>query len=93
MTENCRNWQLRAGRRGDSVWQLQNCTKIATPGRSPYLLFALHEPAMTDRSFPAQPNQFPAVRLRRRRSSDWMRRLVQENHLQVEDLIWPIFVQ
>lgn len=38
-------------------------------------------------------SQFPAVRLRRRRSSDWMRRLVQENHLQTSDLIWPIFVQ
>ncbi len=50
-------------------------------------------PARTLASNRASLSQFPAVRLRRRRSSDWMRRLVQENHLQVSDLIWPIFVQ
>jgi porphobilinogen synthase len=31
-------------------------------------------------------------RLRRMRKADWSRRLVQENHLTVDDLIWPIFV-
>jgi len=31
-------------------------------------------------------------RLRRMRKADWSRRLVQENHLTVNDLIWPIFL-
>ena len=31
-------------------------------------------------------------RLRRMRKADWSRRLVQENHLSVDDLIWPIFL-
>ncbi len=35
---------------------------------------------------------FPDVRLRRVRRHDWSRRLVQENQLSVNDLIWPLFV-
>ena len=31
-------------------------------------------------------------RLRRMRKADWSRRLVQENRLSVDDLIWPIFL-
>ena len=31
-------------------------------------------------------------RLRRMRKSDWSRRLVQENRLTVDDLIWPVFL-
>ncbi len=31
-------------------------------------------------------------RLRRMRKADWSRRLVEENHLTVDDLIWPIFI-
>jgi porphobilinogen synthase len=31
-------------------------------------------------------------RLRRMRKADWSRRLVQENRLTVDDLIWPVFV-
>ncbi|WP_312793876.1 porphobilinogen synthase [Tianweitania sp.] len=31
-------------------------------------------------------------RLRRTRKADWSRRLVQENRLTVDDLIWPIFL-
>src|SRR5262245_31266428 len=31
-------------------------------------------------------------RLRRMRKADWSRRLVQENHLTVDDVIWPIFI-
>lgn len=31
-------------------------------------------------------------RMRRMRKADWSRRLVQENHLTVDDLIWPIFL-
>ena len=36
---------------------------------------------------------FPTLRLRRLRQHDWTRRLVAENTLQVDDLIWPLFVQ
>jgi porphobilinogen synthase len=36
--------------------------------------------------------QYPAVRLRRTRVADWMRRLVAESRLSVDDLIWPVFV-
>jgi porphobilinogen synthase len=35
---------------------------------------------------------FPAVRMRRNRYDAWTRRLVAENTLSVDDLIWPIFV-
>jgi porphobilinogen synthase len=35
---------------------------------------------------------FPNARPRRLRSTDWSRRLVRENTLTVDDLIWPIFV-
>lgn len=35
---------------------------------------------------------FPHARPRRLRSSDWSRRLVRENTLTVDDLIWPLFV-
>ncbi len=38
------------------------------------------------------PAQFPSTRMRRLRRHDWSRRLVAENHLRVEDLIWPVFV-
>jgi porphobilinogen synthase len=31
-------------------------------------------------------------RLRRMRKADWSRRLVQESHLSINDLIWPIFL-
>ncbi len=36
---------------------------------------------------------FPSVRMRRVRRWDWSRRLVRENRLSVDDLIWPVFVQ
>ena len=36
---------------------------------------------------------YPAVRLRRNRKKDWTRRLVQENNLSPNDLIWPIFIR
>ena len=38
-------------------------------------------------------SQFPATRMRRVRQHDWSRRLVAEHHLDVSDLIWPVFVQ
>ena len=37
--------------------------------------------------------QFPTTRMRRNRQTDWSRRLVSENIVTVNDLIWPIFVQ
>jgi porphobilinogen synthase len=37
--------------------------------------------------------QFPNSRPRRNRLFPWTRRLVRENNLTVDDLIWPIFVQ
>jgi len=36
---------------------------------------------------------YPYHRPRRNRKSDWARRLVRENILSVDDLIWPVFVQ
>ena len=36
---------------------------------------------------------YPSTRLRRSRKSDWSRRLVQENKLSTNDLIWPIFIK
>ena len=37
--------------------------------------------------------QFPSTRMRRVRQHDWSRRLVSENQVSVNDLIWPVFVQ
>ncbi len=36
---------------------------------------------------------FPRTRMRRNRQTDWSRRLVRENHLTPNDLIWPVFVR
>jgi len=38
------------------------------------------------------PAQFPTTRMRRGRSADWSRRLMAENTLTANDLIWPIFI-
>ena len=35
---------------------------------------------------------FPATRMRRNRRTDWSRRLIAENTLSVNDLIWPLFL-
>ena len=35
---------------------------------------------------------FPRVRMRRNRRDDWSRRLMRENTLTADDLIWPVFV-
>ena len=37
--------------------------------------------------------KFPNIRLRRVRNSAWIRRLVSENDLSINDLILPIFVR
>ena len=36
--------------------------------------------------------QFPSTRLRRLRMKDFSRRMISENNLSVNDLIWPVFV-
>ena len=36
---------------------------------------------------------YPNVRLRRNRKAEWSRRLVSENNLSTNDLIWPIFIR
>ena len=36
--------------------------------------------------------QYPEKRMRRARSQLWIRNLVEENNLSVNDLIWPVFV-
>jgi len=46
----------------------------------------------TGPSFPATRPAFPGTRMRRVRATDWSRRLVRENTLTVDDLIWPIFI-
>lgn len=35
---------------------------------------------------------YPATRMRRNRKADWSRRLVAENALSVNDLLWPLFL-
>jgi len=41
---------------------------------------------------PDTPGAYPTVRMRRNRRDAWTRRLVAENTLSTDDLIWPIFV-
>ncbi|MCK9503373.1 MAG: porphobilinogen synthase [Porticoccaceae bacterium] len=43
-------------------------------------------------SFQVHRGSFPNTRLRRNRSDDFVRRLVRENSLSVNDLIYPVFV-
>ena len=38
------------------------------------------------------PGRFPMTRMRRNRRFPWSRRLVRENRLSVDDLIWPLFI-
>ncbi|MEW5703130.1 MAG: porphobilinogen synthase [Pseudomonadota bacterium] len=45
------------------------------------------------RHFPQTAAGFPRVRLRRTRQAGWVRRLVGEHRLGVDDLVWPVFVQ
>jgi porphobilinogen synthase len=51
-----------------------------------------HAPAKDAFMHPTQA-AFPLTRFRRLRSSDALRRLVQEHALTVNDLIWPVFVR
>ena len=37
--------------------------------------------------------RYPNLRLRRNRKTEWSRRLVSENNLSTNDLIWPIFLK
>ena len=36
--------------------------------------------------------RYPSLRLRRNRKTDWIRRLVEESSLSINDLILPIFL-
>jgi porphobilinogen synthase len=54
-------------------------------------------PNFLRQSVPAHPKAaitgaYPTLRPRRNRTHDWTRRLVAENALTVNDLIWPVFV-
>ena len=44
------------------------------------------------RTSAAAPKLDLALRLRRNRKADWTRRLVRENSLTMDDLIWPVFL-
>lgn len=35
---------------------------------------------------------YPSIRMRRNRTDEWLRRMVAENTLTADDLIWPLFV-
>jgi porphobilinogen synthase len=54
----------------------------------------LQKPLSATRTATAVPaaGTYPAVRMRRNRRAPWSRRLVAENTLTVNDLIWPLFV-
>ena len=47
---------------------------------------------MTNSSSQGPWGAYPSTRLRRMRRNDWSRRLVRENRLTVDDLLWPLFV-
>ena len=36
---------------------------------------------------------YPALRMRRNRKADWIRRLISEHNLSANDLILPLFVK
>ncbi|ONG50478.1 delta-aminolevulinic acid dehydratase [Pseudoroseomonas deserti] len=47
---------------------------------------------MPQSPFPLVTGAFPTIRPRRNRHDAWTRRMVAENRLSVDDLIWPIFI-
>ena len=47
---------------------------------------------MTTPRLPSDCGRYPTTRPRRNRRDDWSRRLVSESSLNVDDLIWPVFV-
>ncbi len=47
---------------------------------------------MTTARLPSAFGRYPATRMRRIRRADWVRRMVAEYALTVDDLIWPLFV-
>ena len=49
-------------------------------------------PQTTNQGTPMTVGRYPSTRLRRNRHDGFTRRLVAENNLSVDDLIWPIFV-
>src|SRR5215470_2830890 len=66
-----------------------------TESRKTHLLRPVETPKAkpaVEAKAPAPHGQFPRVRLRRNRAGDWTRRLVAENRLTVDDLLWPVFV-
>ncbi len=60
--------------------------KIVTP---PFGRTKTHQDAATASE---TPGRYPTVRMRRNRSGDGVRRLVAENTLSVDDLIWTMFI-
>jgi porphobilinogen synthase len=65
------------------------------PSRNARLLRPLESPKPDlpgETSASPSHGQYPRVRMRRNRSDDWTRRLVAENRLAIDDLIWPVFV-
>ena len=66
---------------------------MAKPEPSKTFLRALPSGERPAARAPGTLGAFPQVRMRRNRSDAWTRRLVAENRLSVDDLIWPIFVQ
>ncbi|GAB4368347.1 MAG: porphobilinogen synthase [Kiloniellaceae bacterium] len=66
-------------------------TEMIRKGASPLRPAAPREAAAAAQQ-PDALGAFPQVRLRRNRSAAWLRRMVAENHLGSEDLVWPVFV-
>src|SRR5690606_15752440 len=62
------------------------------PGGSPEAAMNKHSPLIKASGRRSVDEITGSRRLRRMRKADWSRRLVQENRLTVDDLIWPIFL-
>jgi len=66
---------------------------MTTPSSKVRSLLRPLEPASkAQTATPPAYGQYPRVRMRRNRADEWTRRLVAENRLSVEDMIWPVFV-
>jgi porphobilinogen synthase len=61
-------------------------SKIVTPP------FGHDETTIKTGTVSETPGRYPTVRMRRNRSNDAVRRMVAENKLSVDDLIWPMFI-
>jgi porphobilinogen synthase len=82
---NIEVWNLLRREIGEEIY-------FVITGERPYSISRIRETDAPAAAPTAATKLDLAVRLRRNRKADWTRRLVRENSLTTDDLIWPVFL-